>query len=267
MIDHLKGTGLIGAVVVVLVACGSPVRSSSQGAASFDPVAPPPTQRRLLSGIRTVDWSNIAVPGRTCLAAGDIQLRDGEALIRHDERGHPVLHDENRNLVGSEGDGVRYVHLTLGDVFYGDLEGSGGDVAAVRLSCDNNGGMAAGRLLHSIVVFRERAGTPVVLAVLSPRHQPEDAMPTGLIVRTISPGRMVVEEGFYGPWDLTCCPTGRAITTWVLSAGKLVPGTTRVTVSPPTDPPPALAPFVEHSKAHPERVPGTTAEGRFPETT
>jgi hypothetical protein len=42
----------------------------------------------------------------------------------------------------------------------------------------------------------------------------------------IQPGQITVKEGWYGPSDATCCPTGQATTVWTFGQGAITPTTT-----------------------------------------
>ena len=172
--------------------------------------------------LHAVDWSNFAVPGRSCLRAHDIHLHDGRALLRDNVRGHPSY---------PSGTGPRYDLLELGRVMYGDFRGDGHDDAAVSLGCSNNGGTADGLLLDSFAVYSGRAGKVIYLGLITPQHQPRNVLPTLPEIASIAPGKITVQEAWYGPNDMTCCPNGRATTTWALSAGKVVAVATKVTAS------------------------------------
>jgi hypothetical protein len=191
--------------------------------AAQNPTATTEQSRSGTLDLHTVDWNNVAVPGRSCLQAGDVRLHSGKALIPDNTNGHPIVPDSN---------GVRYDQLAVtGHVIYGDFEGVGLDNAAVSLNCNNNGGTAGGALLYSVAIYSGRTGKPTYLGLITPQHQPKDVLPTLLSVSVIAPGTITVQEYWYGPNDGTCCPSGRATTKWTLSAGEVVPVATRVTAS------------------------------------
>jgi len=174
--------------------------------------------------LRTVDWNNVAVPGRSCMQARDIRLHNGQALLPDDTHGNPIKPESN---------GARYDQLVLQTpVIYGDFEGDGHDDAAVTLDCNNNGGTADGAILYSVAVYSGRTGKATVLGLITPQHQLRDVLPTLLSVYAIAPRTITVREYWYGPNDPTCCPKGRATTRWSLSTGKIVPVATKVTASP-----------------------------------
>jgi hypothetical protein len=117
------------------------------------------------------------------------------------------------------------------DVVYGDLNGTGGDVAALNVWCSNTGGTADGQIQNSWVVFSADSGTLTVIGVLVPQ-QPADANlphvpyfnsgPGGI---AIASGSITVEELWYAPSDETCCPSGKATTVWTLAHGAFTPTT------------------------------------------
>jgi hypothetical protein len=121
-------------------------------------------------------------------------------------------------------------------VFYGDLFGSGLDVAALDVFCSNTGGTADGQIQDSWVIFTDTTGTLQTLATLTPQQRSTTgdhvpiftAEPGGI---EIQPGKITVKEGWYGPNDDTCCPTGLATTVWTFANGRFAPSTT-VQVNP-----------------------------------
>jgi hypothetical protein len=175
--------------------------------------------------LRTVDWKNVSVPGAACRRSGSIQLRNGSALIPDSKSGH--IGQPNSN--GPRYDGLDELSP---DVTYGDLEGSGHDEAALNLWCNNNGGTAGGAFLYSLVVYSGHSGRLQVVGLITPRQQPPDELPTTLGQPKIDVGTVTVPEYWYGARDGTCCPTGRATTTWRYSAGRLEAGQSVVTAKP-----------------------------------
>ena len=114
---------------------------------------------------------------------------------------------------------------------YGDLDGDGSDEAALAVSCSNGGGTAAGALAYVQVIFRAGPRYPVAVGVITARQQPKHVLPTLLTV-TFGRGRVQVREAFYGRGDGTCCPSGRARSTWTYRNGKLRFVSSRVTRRP-----------------------------------
>jgi hypothetical protein len=164
------------------------------------------------------------MPGAACLTTGSLLLRGGSVLIPDEVRGHPTK---------PGGSGPRFDELSqFNDVTYGDLDGDGRDEAVVPLWCNNNGGTASGALLYSLAMFSARAGAVHFIGLITPKHQPVDELPTLLSDPRVSAGQVVVNEALYGPHDGTCCPSGRATTTWTYSDGQLRVATSTVTSQP-----------------------------------
>jgi len=116
-------------------------------------------------------------------------------------------------------------------VVYGDLFGTGQDVAALNVWCANTGGTADGQVQNSWVIFTDMARTLETLTTLTPQqhstagsHVPFfDSDPGGI---QIQPGHITVREAWYGQSDGTCCPTGQATTVWTFTRGAFTPVTT-----------------------------------------
>ena len=166
----------------------------------------------------------MTVPGAACLQTRQLlQVRNGGLRIR-DRRGYP-----------DRPGGVPYFNLTgsLNGIVYGDLEGGGVSDAAVPLMCDNNGGSADGQLLFSIAIFSGKGGDRHLIGLITPRVQPKADHVT--IIGTfdnavmVAPHRLLIREVFYGTHDPTCCPSGRATTTWTYQFGRLTPAASQVT--------------------------------------
>jgi hypothetical protein len=173
------------------------------------------------AGIRLqqVDWKTVAIPGAACFRTAPIRLRGGEALVPDPVRGQPVD-------PGSSGPKFDQVAVGFSPVKYGMLTPAH-QVAALTVSCNDNGGTADGALLYSVVVYAGWTRTLRAIGLISPRVQPAGELPTLLEVRHIGDSDIVALENFYGPKDGTCCPSGQAVTTWHYSAGHLSPiGTT-----------------------------------------
>lgn len=177
-------------------------------------------------GIECVDWKNIKVPGSACGVDHDVQLVNGEATVHS-----PRFADYD--LVGFSLD----VHAYDDGVVYGDLDNDGFDEAAVSVWCDNRGGTAAGQLGQEWVIFTD-ARQPRVVGSIAPQHGSDTGYHIPYIGRPIfmAPGRVVALESFYGKNDMTCCPTGQAITTWSYSNGKLAVEETAILNEPRTEP-------------------------------
>lgn len=167
--------------------------------------------------MHAVRWKDAAVPGSVCGSLQPIvQLHEGQGFaISH--RWPPLSIVE---FVGGSD-----------PVVYGDLDGDGRDEAAVGVYCSNGGGTADGVLADARVIYTAAARAPSVLGVIRPRAQ-SHGRPALIQVTQIERGTIKVLETLYGSNDSTCCPTGRAVTTWALRNGKLVPRATTITKAP-----------------------------------
>jgi hypothetical protein len=139
-----------------------------------------------------------------------------------------------------------------------------GGVAVLPVECNNGGGTADGQIAFALVVFTERSSTPSVLGVLSPREPASDGADHVPVIgdATIDPGKIIVDEGWYGRNDGTCCPTGKAITTWTLEGGSLVPSTVVSKEPSPFVPNPAT---VVHSGTYEGTFVGVDAKSKVAE--
>ena len=157
--------------------------------------------------LHKVDWANIALPGAVCGATQPIRLHDGEAAIRYSS------FEPWWNVV------VVYGGLAS----YGDLNGDGKDEAAVDVVCSNDGGTADGQLAFADVIFGSVGKSLRVIGIITPRqpfslrtpHVPLLGKPD------IRRGKVIAYEGWYGPNDGTCCPSGQAKTIWTYANGAL----------------------------------------------
>jgi hypothetical protein len=173
---------------------------------------PPP------ANFRSVQWADISVPGAVCQATAPIELNQGNATI-------PTPAGVNA--------GTPQVYITEWSlVQYGDLYGTDQpDIAALDVWCSNTGGTADGQLQDSWVIFADTTGTLQTLVTLTPQqpsvadsHVPTlNPDPGGIVIQ---PGKITVEQAWYGPNDGTCCPTGQATTVWTFAGGRFTPSTT-----------------------------------------
>jgi len=174
--------------------------------------------------LRHMDWKVVAVPGAACFRTAPIRLRGGEALLPDPVRGNPVE---------PGGSGPKFDQVTEGfsPVKYGELT-AGHQIAALTVSCNNNGGTADGAILYSVVIYAGWTGKLRAVGLITPKVQPTGELPTLLQVRHIGGSDIVVLENFYGPKDGTCCPSGQAVTTWRYSDGHLTSLGTTITRKP-----------------------------------
>lgn len=164
--------------------------------------------------LRSVDWSNLALPGDFCGVRGSVQYKSGEAVGVSANYGEVHLNQMSFSNA----------------VSYGDIDGDGLDDAAVALGCDNGGGTASGQLAFGGVVVASRLGVLKAIGTVTARMVPTEGGHVTLIKSiSLSRGKVVVDELWYRPTDSTCCPSGEASTTWMLSADNLAPSSPVVT--------------------------------------
>ncbi len=178
--------------------------------------------------IHNVDWASVTLPGAVCAAPKPIRLHHGRAFVT------PIPRRWSRDSFY----GKRGVTVDSGGnaVVFGDFAGSGEDDAGLNVDCNNGGGTADGALLYSWVIFSGSGGRLSAVGVVTPQVQPRDVLPTVPTI-AIAPGTITVHEYFYGPYDATCCATGRATTIWTYADGALRPGVPVITKHPSTSPP------------------------------
>jgi hypothetical protein len=128
------------------------------------------------------------------------------------------------------------------------LDGDGRDEAALSVVCTNGGGTADGQIRFTWVVFRGRPGRLQALAVIAARQRNNRSIHVPLLGLpvTIWRGGVTVPEAWYGPYDATCCSSGRAETIWKLKKGKLRPARTIVFRPPSTVAPVPQLPDVRY---------------------
>jgi hypothetical protein len=119
------------------------------------------------------------------------------------------------------------VELSTGDqgVVYGDLLGNGSKDGAVDVACTTGGGTSSSVLADEYAVFDYTSGSPKLIGAITPQQPSDtDAHPPFFESVTIRSGRIVANEHWFRSADLTCCPSGRATTTWTYHDGQLTPG-------------------------------------------
>ena len=156
-----------------------------------------------------VKWGNVAVPGQLCRVGHPIQLRNGDARLRHSGFGPLDVSEEGPA--------------------YGNL-GHGQQVAALQVWCSNQGGTAAGELAQGLVVYSGAGGHLHVLGTLTPQYRPHAGHVHIPFVSVKSTGgeNIVTTEFFYTGSDADCCPSGRALTTWHWNGHSFKPGRTTI---------------------------------------
>jgi hypothetical protein len=175
--------------------------------------------------IRCQDWNNIVVPASVCNAKGTVRLREGKSSVYSDAWPE---YDSVEVVAGSEDDEP--------EVVYGDLDQDGHEEALLALWCTNGSGTASGQLGQGWVVFRLADRLRPVGEIL-PRTA-GDGRPTYIGgVHPTSAGLIVTTEYWYGRHDMTCCPRGRARTTWQYKGGRVSHVATVITRQPPNEQP------------------------------
>ncbi|MCW2543358.1 MAG: hypothetical protein JWM40_910 [Frankiales bacterium] len=190
-----------------------------------------------------IDWTRLTVPGNACFSPTAIHLKSAPFLdvdSNGEETwvplGQAFIPSPMGNPKDHNGDGPRYVELTNAptEIKYGEF-GTHGEapVAAVPLTCTNNGGTAAGQLLFSVAVYTRVNGQLKLLRLIAPQQALRQGSHVTLIrVGRISSDGVTVNETWYGPNDADCCATGEAISLWRYEAGTLRHVETRVTRRP-----------------------------------
>jgi hypothetical protein len=185
------------------------------------------TQPIRTSDLHALDWRTVTLPGGACGSTRPIRplrYEYGPAALIQADVGLPWW---NPVVVASWSKPV-----------FGDLDGDGRDEAALDLVCTNGGGTAGGQLAFSQVIFKAVGRSLQVVGILTPRQPLEpdtQHVPLSSVV-AIQPGKMVVSEAWYGPYDGDCCASGRARTIWTYDAGKLRPTRTRILRKPWSSP-------------------------------
>lgn len=206
---------LLGALIGV-TACASQIgaRVEPVGLSPSDSQAPtaeavPSTPPVVLGpagvDVRSIDWETLPLPGAFCEVAGTLVF-DGAAVT-------------------SSAFGDAHLSVEADSSVFGDLDGDGADEAAVRVSCVNGGGTASGQLAFAYIVVRVADGVAQAVGSVVPQQEVADATHVTLIDGLRFQGQALeVEELFYRSSDMTCCPTGYALTRWVYRDGRLIPG-------------------------------------------
>jgi hypothetical protein len=184
-----------------------------------------------VSALHSVDWSSVTIPGGWFKGPATVTL-------------HPGIGGEADNvqtsippLPGTGGsDQVVTVYADSANVTYGTFNGA--DVA-VMCAQAQNGGTADSVRAEACIVF---SGTPTNLHVVGvmtaqsgwPNYwspNPKQAENVTLLNSkgvTISPNEIQVNETYYRSTDITAGPSGRAVTTWQMQGGTLVPTGTQI---------------------------------------
>src|SRR5262249_53614318 len=113
---------------------------------------------------------------------------------------------------------------------FGDLNGDDQVEAAVDVWCTNGGGTVDGELSDNFVVFQDRPnGGRKVLGIVTTTQPASGFAWAWFSGATIAHGKVVVNEDWHGPYDGSCCPSGRATTVWTWNGTNLVAGQPKIT--------------------------------------
>jgi len=225
---------MLAGLLVTTAACSGPAVGPSITSAVPEPITPaagapavPDEQAVPVSlgpapeDIRSVDWLNTPLPGAFCAVDGLVPFRAGEAMAESTTYGEVHLIVEDITYGDLDGDGA--------DITYGDLDGDGREEAVIGVGCDNNGGTASGQLGFGAVVVQAHRDLRAI-GTITPQMELADATHVTLLSELrIEPGQVVADEMWYRDSDMTCCPTGKAVTTWKLESGRLTAGPPAVT--------------------------------------
>lgn len=171
-----------------------------------------------------VDWLSMCVPLDFCGGDGAIRLDEGGGVFK------PVQPPE-----GTATNGRRMVNdadfddPSSANVQYGDIDGDGVDEAALHVNCSNGGGTGGGELRFDLFIYRVTDERLDLIDVLRTLDVEDDQLPSLPGDAQLGDGSIIVPSAYYGPSDGTCCPTGRATTTWRYDGTRLVLDTVRVT--------------------------------------
>lgn len=157
------------------------------------------------------DWVGVCVPGDFCAITDPVRLAATAMPATSQQWGEAYV-------------------SAVGDDNRGDVDGDGRDEVALELDCHNGGGTAAGRLARAYAIFAGGPGGRLsLLGMITAQKQEPDQMPTLFSSIKLAHGTVTVQESWYRPSDMTCCPTGKATTVWTLSDGELRAGAPDVT--------------------------------------
>jgi hypothetical protein len=217
-----RARGLTRPVLVALVCwlatgCGAPspsqhiVRGESRPVIVTATPSPEAVRRPVALGAGTSvrrSWQNARVTAEFCGVAEAVRVVDGLATAP--------------STIFSE------VTLFVGTPSYGTLDEPVGPVAAVPVGCNNGGGTGAGDLASAYMIVAERDGRLLSFAEITPKaHVGERAHKVFAV--TFGDQAIEAHELWYRSEDATCCPSGRAATTWTYQDGTFTPSPAHIT--------------------------------------
>ncbi|MGW6063180.1 hypothetical protein [Streptomyces sp. NPDC055189] len=194
-------TGVLMVLVCALLtaACLVALRLFSRGETQADPM-----------DLRAVDWRSAEIPGTLCRSPKAIRLQGGAAV------------NVPSDFDGPEPDMPQDVAAGTDEIFYGDITGDDRDEAALPVLCANHNSTAAGQRAMGVLVFDGGAQELRLLGTLTSRKPRLGEPPNLLKVERMEPGVITVRDSFYRADDANCCPSGKAMETWVHRKGHLV---------------------------------------------
>ena len=162
-------------------------------------------------GRRWPQWPETPVTARFCGVSSLVTIQGGKGSAPSTVWGYVQLHGP------SDGDQVT------------KMDGQPYPTALVPVSCSNGGGTAAGQIGFAFEIVQLRDGKLVSLGEATARYDPESASHTSLLViDRVEGSTFTIGESFYRTMDATCCPSGRAETTWTIDNDGLRPSTTHI---------------------------------------
>jgi hypothetical protein len=222
----MRGLAMVGTAVLAALGLGLGALAATGGTTSAGKKSPSAalvdasTQRPVEFG--SVAWRGITIPGSWCGAPHTIRLRGGQATIP-----------------ASAANAGQRALVRLQLVRYGRLRAGEPPVAALNVWCDNGGGTADGQIANVWVIFAAQSSKASLVGLVTTQQPARAAnsvhtayfneLAGGL---RFGDGRLVATELWYGTRDGTCCPSGRASSTWSESRGHLRHVSTTVTRPP-----------------------------------
>jgi len=200
----IKWAVLASAFAGSLAACGAPEPGPKVTPAEPESEAIMPTDTAThcgataldvpVSNLRGFDWDQAVLPGGVCGVKETVHLNKGVARATSDTWGPVTV-----AMLGAK---------------YGQLLADRGVEAAATVYCDNGGGTGSSTLEYAVVVYSARGGVLTGVGLISAKKHEEGELPTILSVKSFQPSALAIRELYYRPADSTCCPSGRAVTTW-----------------------------------------------------
>ncbi|GGV56899.1 hypothetical protein GCM10010294_03040 [Streptomyces griseoloalbus] len=115
------------------------------------------------------------------------------------------------------------------DVVYGNVLGDSRVEAALLVGCDTGGETAGGRLAWAYLVFTSEEHELRLVGTITPQ-QYLGGHASAFDGIELDSGRVTAHESWHRKNDPTCCPSGKAVTTWTPGDdGTLEAGSPRIT--------------------------------------